>query len=244
MSNELVPVNGETWQVIQSVAPVVQASRMFGVTEEQAAVVMLKGHELQLGLASAFEFIHVIDSKPSISPKGALALIQKSDHLMGLSIKDEVDSKGEPSACTVTMRRVGGFEYTCTYTMADAQRAGVIKAGSAWEKYPANMLRWRAVGYCADVVFPDVIGGLYRPEELGATVNADGEPLKEVEAAPAVQVIDVTPTEVPQVAAQLTIADIIAAGFTAEQIVAANEGTIPSTSEECSAVLEALQVAA
>ena len=173
----IVPVTPQVWEIIKNVAPVATASRMFGVTEQQAAVVMLKGHELGLGLASAFEFIHVIDSKPSISPKGALALIHQSGELTHLEIHDLTDKDGVPTRCKVTMKRKNGFEYTTEYSMADAQRAGVVKDKSGWEKYPANMLRWRAVGYCADVVFPDVVGGLYRPEELGAEVDAEGEPV-------------------------------------------------------------------
>jgi len=174
----LIPVTGDTWATIKAIAPVAQASRMFGVTEQQAAIVMLKGHELGLGLAGAFEFIHVIDGKPSLSPKGALALIQRSGELTSLEIHDLTDGKGTPTRCKVTMKRKNGFEYTVEYSMADAQRAGVVKDKSAWEKYPANMLRWRAVGYCADVAFPDVIGGLMRPEELGAEVNAEGQPIE------------------------------------------------------------------
>jgi len=173
----IVPVTKETWQIIQDIAPVAFTSRMFGVTEQQAMIVMLKGHELGLGLASAFEFIHVIDSKPSISPKGALALIHQSGELAVLKIEDLTDAKGNPTRCKVTMKRRNGFEYTVEFSMADAERAGVVKDKSGWDKYPANMLRWRAVGYCADVVFPDVVGGLYRPEELGADVNEDGEPV-------------------------------------------------------------------
>jgi len=157
--------------MIQSIAPVATASRMFGVTKEQAAVVMLKGHELGLGLASAFEFIHVIDSKPSISPKGMLALIHQSGLLEEMKIEDGKDY------CEVYMKRRGGFAYTCRFSDEDAESAGLLKPNSAWDKYRPNMRRWRAVGYCADIVFPDIGGGLYRPEELGANVNENGEPV-------------------------------------------------------------------
>jgi len=273
----IVPVSAETWQVIQSVAPVAKASRMFGVTQEQAAIVMLMGHELGLGLATAFEFVHVIDQKPSLSPKGALAMIHSSDELVGLKIDDMVDDKGDPSACRVWMKRKNGFEYSVTFTMDDAKRAGVVKDKSGWEKYPANMLRWRAVGYCADVVFPDVVGGLYRVEELGADVDADGEPVQwtviadpqktaaaapkaaskatkpKVEAAPepapvakpdngaaAAKPEPVAQPE-PEQPREITIQDILDAGYSAEQIMVANEGRIPATSDECAVVMEKLE---
>ena len=235
MNNQLVPMTPQTWDMIKSVAPVVQAARMFKVTEEQAAVVMLKGHELGLGLASAFEYIHVIDDKPSLSPKGAMALIQRSGELKCLVIDDQVDGKGVPTACMVTMKRRNGFEYTCSYTMEDAKRANLVKAGSGWAKYPANMLRWRAIGYCADVAFPDVCGGMYRPEELGANVQADGSPV--------VDAVVVSVEEVPAPPATLTIWDLIDAGYVAKQITDANDDMIPITPDECRAVLAKLEAA-
>jgi hypothetical protein len=169
-------LNMTTWETILSVAPVAMASRLFGVaTKEQAAAIMLKGYELGLGLSASFEFIHVIDGKPSISPKGMMALIHNSGQLAAMDVQEGVDKSGKPSACTVMMRRTNGFEHTITFTMEDAKTAGLIKPKGGWVKYPANMLRWRAIGFCADVVFPDLIGGMYRPEELGATVDAEGD---------------------------------------------------------------------
>ena len=221
-----------TWQTIQSIAPVIQASRMFGVTEEQAAIVMLKGHELGLGLAAAFEFIDVIDGKPSIKPKGAIALIQQSGELAGMKITEGKDTQGNPNACTVWMKRRNGFEFEATFTMADAERAGLIKPKGGWEKYPANMLRWRAIGYVSDIVFPDVIGGMYRPEELGVVVDMNGDPLVvEGEVMQTPSVIAQSQPVAPPVVKAPTLADLIAQ-YGAEAIVAANGGAIPATEED------------
>jgi len=237
MTKSIVPLTNETWQTIQSIAPVAQASRMFGTTAEQAAIVMLKGHELGLGLASAFEFIHVIDGKPSISPKGALAVIHNSGELEKINIQEENDKTGAPVSCTVTMKRTNGMEYTVNFSMEDAKRAGLIKTKSGWDKYPANMLRWRSIGYCADIVFPDIIGGLYRPEELGAPVDTNGDPIQDAE------IIDVksVPVDEPTNIETVTLQTILDAGFNGEQIMVANEGKIPATSEECEAVLAKLK---
>lgn len=229
-NNNTIQVRKDTslqdWQVIQSVAPVVQASRMFAVTVEQAAVVMLKGRELGLGLAASFEFIHVIDGKPSLSPKGALALIHKSGDLEELRITGD-----DKSATCYMKRKSSGYAFEVGFTMQDAERAGLVKDKGAWQKYPANMLRWRAVGYCADVVFPDVTGGLIRPEELGANVNADGEP------------IDAPYTvSKPQPQPQPTVPDIagLLALFDAARVLAANGGIMPATQAEVAAIVDKL----
>jgi hypothetical protein len=229
------PVNLDIWQTIQSIAPVTQASRMFGVTEEQAAIVMLLSYELGLGIATAFQFFNIIDGKPSLKPKGALALIQRSGQMESIDIEETTDSNGKPFGCQVTMTRRNGFAYSVIFTMDDAKRAGLVKDKSGWVKYPANMLRWRAVGYCADIVFPDVIGGMYRPEELGANVTPDGDVIdgiwEEAEEIPFEQVMPDEPT----------IQDLMSEGWTAEQIMAANSGTIPATAEECAKVKQVLE---
>jgi hypothetical protein len=244
MSKALVPVTPNDWAMIKEIAPVAATARMFGVTEQQAAIVMLKGHELGLGLAAAFEFIDVIDGKPSIKPKGALALIHNSNELAGIRIEDKANS------CTVWMKRKNGFEYTATFSLEDAKRAGLVKPKGGWEKYPANMLRWRAVGYCADVVFPDVIGGMLRPEELGAEVDQNGEVQVWAIKDPEAEILSTAPS--PKKDTPLSkfhampiygsIEKLLAVeGWTAERIVVAGEGKLPSTPEECQAIAEKLE---
>lgn len=171
--HELTPT---VWGMIQEIAPFAKDSRLFGVaTAPQAVMVMAKGHELGLPLTTSFEYIHIIQDKPTLSPRGALALIMQSDQCESLKIDEQNDDKGNPVSCKVTMKRKGGIEYTAIFTMQDAIRADLVKAGSGWAKYPASMLKWRAVGYAADVVFPDIIGGMKRADEFGAAISADGD---------------------------------------------------------------------
>lgn len=157
------------WELIQSLAPTIHSSRLFKTAgPEQAAAIMLKGYELGLSMTAAFEFVHNIQGTTSISPRGALALIHQSPLCAGIKIEDA------PGACTVTMKRTNGFEYTISYTIEEAREAGLIKEGGAWQLYPSNMLRWRAIGFCADVVFPDVLAGLKTADQFGASISADG----------------------------------------------------------------------
>ena len=54
-------LNGDIWQTITAVAPVMKDSRLFGVTTaEQAMAIMAKGYEMGLTLTASFEFITVI----------------------------------------------------------------------------------------------------------------------------------------------------------------------------------------
>ena len=168
-------ITPNVWRMISEIAPVVWKSRLFGVTSaEAAAAIMLKGWELGLGITTAFEYIAVIQGRTSLKPIGAWALVLNSGELETSRIIDE-DKDGTPWACTVYLKRTNGMEYTSRITMEDGIRSGVVKEGSGWATYPANMLRWRAVGFAIDVVFPDIQGGMKRADEFGATVTADGD---------------------------------------------------------------------
>jgi hypothetical protein len=189
--------------------------------------VMLKGYELGLSLTSSFELIQVVQGKPALSPRGALALIMQSPLCEKLDIKDEQDKSGVPTACTVTMKRANGMEYSVRFSMDDAKRAGLVKAGGAWEAYPANMLRWRAVGFCADVVFPDVIGGMKRADELGAAISPEGDVIEGAwEAVPA------TPAQPAQAASTAPSLSALVETYGPEAVMAANGGRIPGTDAE------------
>lgn len=228
--------------MINNIAPTIKDSRLFGVaTPEQAAAIMIKGYELGLSLTTSFEFIHVIDQKPSLSPRGALALILNSPLCEGVEIRDEADANGVPSGCTVTMKRRGGLTYTARFTVDDAKRAGLVKTGSGWEKYPAQMAKWRAIGFCADIVFPDVLGGLKRADEFGADLTPDGEVI-EGSWTPSPTTTSVEGSQPSQVEAEQP-ADFLTRltrQYGAEAIITANGGIIPGTIDELKAVEEKL----
>ena len=227
------PLTPATWDMISAIVPAMHKARLFGVSNpEQAMAIMLKGYELGLSLTASFEFVQVIQGHVGLSPRGALALIQQSPLCVDLRITDITLGDGTPSGCEVYMERSNGFKYSVEVSMADAHRAGLVKDGSGWQKWPANMLRWRAVGFCADVVFPDIIGGMKRADELGAEIDKEGDVIEAetwtvTEPAPVVKV--------PETPKYATLDDLMAV-WTPDQIMEANSGKIPATSDECQAV--------
>lgn len=218
----------DVWAMIERVAPTMKDARLFGVaTPAQAQAIMVKGYELGLGLTASFEFIAVIQDKPTLIPRGALALIMNSPECAGVKIKDQIDDKGNPTACEVWMKRRNGLEYTARFTMKDAERADLVKDGGGWKKYPANMLRWRAIGFCADVVFPDVLGGMKRADELGADLTPEGE----IIAGSWTVVEQSKPLD--QIPALL---NELVSTHGAAKIMELNDGKIPTTRQEMLAV--------
>lgn len=234
------------WRMIQLMAPTAKESRLFGLQNDaQGAVIMAKGQEIGLSRFAALEFIVVIDGKPGLSPRGALALVTASGLLESMSIEDVRDA-GEPVSCRVSMKRLGGQAYTLDFTMADARRAGLVKQGSGWEKYPANMLRWRCMGYVIDVLFSDICGGLKRADEYGAELDTSGNVVVDGSwtPAPAPQIASPTaPATAPSPAVVTpipTLAELLGK-YPADAIIAANGGRIPGSEDELLNVQTALE---
>lgn len=177
----------QAYALVQVLAPSFHACRWYGLSSpEQAIVVMTKALELGIPLTAAFDFFDLIENKPTLKPIGALALIHRSQLVDVVSIDSQADR------CTVTMkRRDTGFEHTATFTLQDAQTAGLIKQdkdGSAWKRYAQDMLRNRAIGRCARIVAPDVLAGLYLTTDLQQEITPPSAEIVDAETGEIIEV--------------------------------------------------------
>ena len=225
-TRELTP---GVWRMIGEMAPVMYKAHLFGVTSpDQAAAIMLKGYELGLSTTASFEFVQVIQGRPALSPRGAMALLLSNPLVEEITIT-KLDNKGVFTGYECTMQRKGGFRFIGRFTMEDALRAGLVKPDSGWAKYPENMCLWRAVGFAADVVFPDVTAGMTTlmkaPELYGVALTEGGD------------VIDATPVSVPSV----DPLNELLTQYSADAIMAANDGKIPASDDEIAAVRAKLE---
>lgn len=150
-------------------------------TPHKALAIVLKGRELGIPPMEALAQLYVVNGKVTMQAQLMLALIARS----GLGTWQIEESTAQ--ACTVVMKRSdNGAAMRLRFTIEEAKAAGLLgKSGSAWSAYPAAMLRARAISACARIVFPDVIGGMYTPEELDVpvVVNAEGDIEIDAEAA-------------------------------------------------------------
>lgn len=138
-------------------------------TAEQAMAIILTGRELGIGMMAALNSINVVQQKPTISPQLMLALIERSGQLEDIQIAPH---DGNSMRCT--MKRKGRSAHTEYFGETEARALGLLGKDN-YKKQAFTMYRWRAVAACARVIFADVILGLYTPDELGATVDDDGE---------------------------------------------------------------------
>ena len=169
--NAIVPITPSEFDMTVSMARTLCASGLLPSTvnsPDKAVAIILAGRELGIAPWQALSTINVISGKPTISPQLMLALIERSGQLDAISVTDDGNTT------TVVMQRRGRAAHTETFSMADASAMGLATKDN-WRKQPKVMRRWRAVAAAARIVFPDVILGLYTPEEMGADVSVSDD---------------------------------------------------------------------
>lgn len=150
------------------------------------------GHKFGWNPLEACQRFHVIN--------GSLSM--KADVMVGVV-------KGRPDLCryfrcvestderaTFETHREGAPEPEReTFTMADAKRAQVT-SNKMWGKYPRQMLRARASAALARMVYPDILAGIYSPDEMDRPDIEVGD------------IIDATYTPTPQRPASVKTAQV------------------------------------
>lgn len=158
-----------------------------GVSAEQAMAkaitIAIKGKEIGIPPLQAFSSITVIKGKPCLSSELMLALVFQ--RCKGAKVTFKTPPEKQHEECTVEMQRPDGNPQLFRFTIADAKAAGLLaNPGGAWGKYPAAMLRARAVSAGARAVFPDCTMGCYTPEEMGGEI-IDAEVVETIAVGPA-----------------------------------------------------------
>lgn len=149
------------------------------------AILVIQEYAATLGIPflTAVVQVNIIEGKPSSSAILIKSLVRKAGH----KIRSGHSEDGMTAWCSIWTKQDPEFEYRAQWTLADAERAGLLRvvngnivakgksgAPTNWEKNPRVMLGWRALTECAREACPEDLLGLYTPDELGYEVTDDG----------------------------------------------------------------------
>lgn len=177
---EIVPANDATPDVPASwVAAMRLTSRICntafvpkGMRGDPATTLacILYGEEIGLGPMQSLNSIHVIEGRPAASPELMRALVGRAGHTFA------VDEASTDAVTVSGKRKDTGATATVTWTMQDAQRAGLANK-AVWKSYPRAMLLARATSELCRALFADCVKGLsYTPEEAASIEGAAWAP--------------------------------------------------------------------
>lgn len=139
------------------------------------------GEALGINPYVAIQGLHIIEGKPTGSAALISSLVRRAGHRL------RVQGNETEATCTITRRDDPDYPFVATWTIERAKQADLLKKDT-WRKYPAAMLKSRAITECARDACQEALNGVqYTPEELGANVDAEGQIISErttVEPAP------------------------------------------------------------
>lgn len=134
-----------------------------------------------------------IDGVLTLKPAAMSAMIREAGHKLRIT-SDGTLAGGDLAVTVVGIRSDDpDFQFISTWTPHDAVTAGLATAYAPdadgvwalvsehehWRLYAKRMCQWRAIGDVASAGFEDVLMGLHlTPEELGATVDAEGDVIR------------------------------------------------------------------
>lgn len=131
----------------------------------QAIVKVMAGRGLGIGPIAAMSNLFVMQGRLSMSYALIAALVKRS------GIYDYRVKEIDRTHCTLTFRQKVDGEWEevgeSTFTIEDAQLAGLQQRSAAWKQYPRNLLFARALTngvrwYCPDIF----MGNVYNEDEL------------------------------------------------------------------------------
>ena len=148
-----------TFEEIEKLGKAMAASGMFADARDaaKAVVKILAGQELGIPAVAAMQGINIVEGKISYAAGLITALVKQSGRYR-YKVTHSDDEKCELEF----FEQLGGTAENWEslgvvgFTIKEAQRAGLVKPRSGWEKFPSDMLFARALTrgarrFCADV---------------------------------------------------------------------------------------------
>jgi hypothetical protein len=125
------------------------------------------GAEVGLTPTKALANIAVINGRASLWGDAMLALVRS--HPVCADVQESLNGDGTEATCVA--KRHKSSPVTRTFSVEDAQRAGLWGKKGPWTNYPKRMLQMRARGFALRDAFPDVLAGMITREEARDIVD-------------------------------------------------------------------------
>lgn len=165
-----------SYNEIAQISKAFVASGMFGRDMQkisQGITKIMAGQELGLAPFASMRAVHVIDGNATLSANTMAGMVKSSGRYDYEVKKKEVDE------CIIDFFEIRNNKRvkigTESFNEAEAKSAGLLNKQN-WQKYPKAMMFARCISNGVRTYCPDVFSGMlvYTPDELNATVGADG----------------------------------------------------------------------
>lgn len=128
------------------------------------------GMELGVSPMQALQSIYVINGRPAIFGDLLPAIVLASGLL------EQLDEVGDDKQASCTVKRKGFAPISRTFSMAEAEKAGLPNRNPTYKAYPKRMLAMRARAYAFRDMFADILKGVAIREDIEDVEERDVTP--------------------------------------------------------------------
>ena len=153
---------------------------------EQILCAIQYGAEIGFSPFQALQSIVIISGKASLSGDAMLALVSARSDCEGVS--ETLEGAGNDRRAVCEIRRRGWKPTVCTFSVADATKAGLWNNSVVWKKYPDRMLQMRARGFAVRNAFQDALKGFISSEEAQDYPTKNSAPRAEATASNKIEI--------------------------------------------------------
>ena len=149
----------------KQLAKAVMDSQLFAAyaNPQAAFLVIMAGREFGLGTMASLRSFHIVEGRPCLSAQAMMGLCLRHHSCLYFRVVSATSDE-----VVVEAQRSGwGSPATWRFTRSDAEQAGLTSRQN-WRKYPRAMLTNRCIAEASRFWFPDVVGGLYDPDEMSS----------------------------------------------------------------------------
>lgn len=164
-------MNPERWNIMNQMAQTFMQSGALPKSIANAAqliMVMQAGFEAGLQPLEAISSFYIVNGKISMYGDTAISQVLRAGHTV------EWGECNDKTATVTITRGDNGKHMTSTYTIAQANARG-LSTKEVWQKFPENMLKFKAFSMTAKFVCPDALRGVPVKEDI------EGSPVVDVE---------------------------------------------------------------
>jgi len=169
-------MNPKRWAIMQAMANTFISSGAVPASIGNAAqmiMVFQAGYEAGMQPVESLQAFYIVNGKITMYGDAVTAQIIKAGHIVEWGKCDD-----QSAELTIT-RGDNGKSMTGKFTIAQAEKRGLFKTAKGgdnvfWQKYPENMLKYKALGTIVDFIVPDALRGVSVKEIIEADMGDDG----------------------------------------------------------------------
>jgi hypothetical protein len=152
-----------SWRLAKSLAlsGMYKGANNAELTGEQAFAKILIGRDLGISATQSLMVLDLVKGNIQVRGKQLLAWVRASQ-AYDYEIIERTPEQGTIRFFAISKRtgEWAALQPDITFTLAEARAAGLVKDGSAWKNWPANMCLWRCASIGVNLHCPDLLGGI------------------------------------------------------------------------------------